>query len=461
MITRRFQFATLCAAIVLSACSDSTQPAPGGGPGSPGGGPGGTPEKFVAIGTSISMGWASDGVYAGSQRASWPALMRFGSDTTAISLPLIQSPGCTSPVLAPIADGKRLSGEPSIGSSECAPNADGVHLPAQNVAIAGALASDALQRPPENASLVNTPWYERVLPVGTTQVTAALAQKPTLVSIELGGNEVLKASSGLVIPDGTVVPFVEFEAAFDAVLDAVGAAHPKVLVFGVPTDARKFPLLRRGDAIFADSAEFAALHVDVSSDCKDSPNYVNVAAKSPFFAMSAAQRFAHGLPNPVFSCADIPGATDLVLTPADIDAVNAILAQMADHAKQEAAKRGYAFASLGALYDKPNLQPATYSVIAQLTSATPFGDYISLDGVHPTAKGQGLLAAAAAEALNAKYPGIAALAVAPLTDLSTQLVQPVAPSMALAWVRQLAAANRGDQLPTCGVPGGCFLTARR
>jgi len=409
-MTVRFHILALGAAIAASACSDSTLPGVSG----PGGGnSGGAAEKFVAIGTSISMGWASDGVYDASQRASWPALMRFGGDTSAISLPLIQSPGCVAPLVAPISDGKRLSGEASVRASACAPNATGVQLPAQNVAIAGALASDALQRTPENASLTVTPWYERVLPAGTTQVSAALAQKPTVISIELGGNEVLGAASGLVIPGGTVVPESQFEAAFDAVLDAVAAARAKVLVFGVPTDARNFPLLRPASAIFADSVEFAALHVDVSSDCRDSPNYVNVAVKAPFVAFSGAERFAHGLSNAVFSCADVPGASDDVLTPADIDAVNAQLAQMADHAKQEAAKRGYAFASLGALYDKPNLVPATYSVVAQLTTASPFGDYISLDGVHPTAKGQALLATAAADALNAKYPGLVALVAVP------------------------------------------------
>src|SRR5690349_24790216 len=63
-----------------------------------------TPEKFVAIGTSVSMGWASNGVYYGSQLTSWPALIGFGT-LQPISLPLIQSPGCISPILAPLGNG--------------------------------------------------------------------------------------------------------------------------------------------------------------------------------------------------------------------------------------------------------------------------------------------------------------------------------------------------------------------
>jgi hypothetical protein len=108
----------------------------------------GAPEKFVAIGTSVSMGWASNGVYAGSQVTSWPELLAFGS-LHSISLPLIQSPGCTSPLVAPLGAGTRLSGEPFAGSTTCAPNVDGVVLPTQNVALAAAIAADAVQTTPE------------------------------------------------------------------------------------------------------------------------------------------------------------------------------------------------------------------------------------------------------------------------------------------------------------------------
>src|SRR3954463_3537621 len=55
-------------------------------------------ERYVAIGTSISMGWASNGVYEATQRTSWPALLGFRTHDP-ITLPLIQSPGCTSPLV--------------------------------------------------------------------------------------------------------------------------------------------------------------------------------------------------------------------------------------------------------------------------------------------------------------------------------------------------------------------------
>src|SRR5690242_687841 len=199
-------------------------------------------ERLVSIGTSITMGWASNGIYAGSQVGAWPALIGFGSEH-AISLPLIQAPGCTSPIVAPIANGLRLSGESIEGSAVCAPNVNGVTLPTQNVALAGALTFDVLQTTPE-AVAGSFPWFGRVLPPSTTPLGAALAQQPTIVSIELGGNEVLNATSGLFAPGVTVVPFPYFAAPYNILLDAVGGTQAKVVLLGLPADGRNLPALR-------------------------------------------------------------------------------------------------------------------------------------------------------------------------------------------------------------------------
>src|SRR4029079_11824713 len=135
------------------------------------------------------------------------------------------------------------------------------------------------------------------------------------------------------------------------------------------------------------AAEFASLHVNVSPNCNGSQNWINVSVKSLVLVFTAAATSTTQL----FSCADIPGTADYVLTPSDIAFLNGTLAQMAAHAKQQADAHGYAFVSLGALYDRADLKPPVYSVIAQLTSQLPYGNYISLDGVHPNALGSSVL----------------------------------------------------------------------
>jgi lysophospholipase L1-like esterase len=363
--------------------------------------------KFVSIGTSVSMGWQSDGVYEATQIVSWPALLELGN-LHPMSLPLISAPGCQSPLVAPLAAGKRLSGESAFGSTVCAPNRSGVVLPTQNVAIAGALAVDAVSTTPEVGAAAR-PWYRRVLPPGTTQLSAALAQHPTFVSVELGANEVLGAITGRVVPFVTVVPFPGFSAPYDLLLNTLGATHVQALLVGLPSDARNFPALRRGDEIWADRLAFSALNVAVSPDCDGSPNYINVAVKVLGTVFAASQS---PLPVP-FSCADIPGAEDDVLTPEDIAVINAMLAQMTAHIRTEAAARHYAYASLGALYDRADLKGGAYSVQKQLTSPLPYGVFMSLDGVHPNALGHLVIAAAAARGINDTYRFGAALARSP------------------------------------------------
>ena len=415
-------------------------------------------ERYVAIGTSISMGWQSDGVYGATQRVSWPALLGFGTGQP-LTLPLIQSPGCTSPLIAPLGAGKRLSGESAAGSTVCAPNEAGVVLPTQNLGIAGALAADALAKPSGPGT---SPWYARVLPPGSTQLTAALAQHPTIVSVELGGNEVLGALSGLVAPGVTVVPFPFYAAPLNAMLDAIGTTQAKVVLFEMPTSAINLPALRPAEEIWADRAEFAALYVTVSPDCHGSPNFINVSVKSLNVAFDGAFRHANGLPNATLSCADIPGTPDLVITPADIAALNALVAQMRAFVAQQAAARGYALASLGALYDRTDLKRKPYSVINHLTSPIPFGLLVSLDGVHPTVFGHAILAVEAARAFNETYGGTYARATSAPSPIGLGELMTDGPSLlAVDLAKAVAASHKSLQLSPCIMPGECRVAAPR
>ena len=452
----RIPIVALCAAALAAACTDAPQTTSPAAP-SPAvssnikvhGG-----ENYVAIGTSISMGWASNGVYAGSQLVSFPAQLRFGSSPQ-ISLPLIESPGCTPPLVVPLGSGLRLSGESAAPSSVCAPNINGVVLPTQNLGIAAALTIDALTRTPGGTSDL---WYPRVLPPGMTQVGAALSQNPTLLSIEFGANEVLKTSSGRVVENETYLSFPLFAQAYDALVGIVGSAEvPRVLLVGFLTQPTNLPALRRGDEIWADRAEFAALHVDVDPNCDGNANYINVSVQALTLVFTAAFTSTHGLPNPVFSCADIPGAEDEIVTPQDIATINALLAQMAEHTRQLALDNHYAFFSLDELYSRADLKPPVYSVISQLTSLTPYGPYISADGMHPSAAGHSVLALAAAHALNKTYSGISAHIDDEAIPLAVRLVEPMTPSMALAWAKRVAAEHQGVRMPTCLLPGGCSV----
>lgn len=364
-------------------------------------------QRYVAIGTSISAGVQSDGLLALTQLTSWPAQLA-GMAGVALKQPYISGTGCRAPIVAPLLLGVRLSGESALTPDAllgCAPLLPGVTLPVDNVSINGALASDALNTTPAIAALsdpANAKIYSRVLQSGMTQVSTMMARNPSIVSVELGSNEILGAISGIVLPP-VVTPFATWMSSYDKVLDSVQKVTKRAVVVGLINDLSHVQAFRSGNDLWGDRAEFALFNVAVSNDCNGSPNLVFVPLLVPTTVLNGlAQAKNGGGPVPL-SCADgSPVAADFILSPPETLAVNTQMRLMTAHIQSEAAARGFAYFPLGALYDAKSAKPP-FSVLALMTLPTPFGAYFSLDGVHPNAAGQAILARAAAQALNTTY----------------------------------------------------------
>lgn len=393
---------------VVSACSDAPSPlSPDRSPSAALEESNALLQRYVAIGTSVSMGWQSDGLTAASQYDSWPAQFTRMAGVT-ITQPYVSGTGCRAPLAAPLASGLRISGEPAgapAASLACAALQSGITLPTQNVAINGATTFNALNSTPESFADPFTPkLYGLVLPPGTTQLRAAMQQKPRVVSVELGANEVLSARSGVAIPDTTITPFAKWAPMYDALVDTVQQVAPRVVLVGLINDVATFPSFRRGAEIFADAAMLlGAFHVQVAADCNASQNLLFVPVRIPIAVATGIGRRNAGLSPAVLSCADGGrGAQDFVLTPAEAGIVNAALGQMNAHIRAVADRHKLAYFELEALYGMPGLKPP-FSAVQLMTSAQPYGSLISLDGIHPSGAGHAILASEAARALNARY----------------------------------------------------------
>jgi hypothetical protein len=351
--------------------------------------------RFVALGTSNSMGVQSAGIFAAGQQAAWPAEVARRAGVP-FSLPLVQDPGCGPPLLPPLASDAALVG--AFGNNlvttvmnTCAPLRTNVSLPANSVAISGADVHDALTATVESKMALSTrvgTLYSRVLPPGKTQVTAMLDQNPTFVSVELTANEVLPASTGRL---DAMTPYDSWVSDYDQVLAAVASTGARAVLVGLPTDAAQFPSIRSSREFFKQWPALLGLGITVSASCYFSTNQLFVpgylltlVAKAPTTA----------------TCADVPGAADYVLTASDISAINARIAQMNAHVRAMATANNWAYFNLDPVYALPK---PPFSVTDLLLSNQPFGPYMSLDGVHPSAAGQSLLASAAVEAINATY----------------------------------------------------------
>ncbi|HET7458150.1 MAG TPA: hypothetical protein VFJ74_10910 [Gemmatimonadaceae bacterium] len=397
-------------AAALAACGDAASTSPTAPPSARANESGGRGDfqRYVAIGTSVSMGWRSDGVFADFQETSWPAqLARMAGRE--MSLPLIADPGCRSPLVAPLAAGVRRSGEAAATPApllSCAPLLDGVVLPAQNLAINAALTRDALFTTPENVTdASNARLYSRVLPSGATQVSAMIAQNPKIVSVEFGANELLGAREGAYQPGVTVVPTAYWEPQYMTLLDDVQGVAQKAVLAGLVDRVEDFPAFRTGAELYAARATFAPFNVAVSTDCDGSTNLLFVPVRVPVAVANGVGRARAGLGPYTLSCANAPSSTgikDYVLDVSDVAAIDAQLAAMDAIILREANARGFAYFRLNALYGE-TVTKAPFNAVTLMTSAEPYGPYVSLDGVHPSAAGAEVIAHAAAAALNARY----------------------------------------------------------
>jgi lysophospholipase L1-like esterase len=290
---------------------------------------------------------------------------------------------------------KRASGESVTvpdASIQCSQNESGVQLPTQNLAVPGALTGDALNtRPEDKTDPYGSQLYRRFLPPGESQISALENLSPKFVSVELGANDILGILGGAVIAGATFVPFAVWATQYNVVLDRVGATNPQgVLLVGLGREIAQLPNLRRGSELWADRAAFLSAF-----------NLVVVNAFVPAAVAAGLQRRAAGAAPFTMSCTE--GAfnvQDRILTPAEAAIVDAQLVQMSDHVRAQAALRGYAFIELEVLY---GIDKAPYSVVAQMTTGTPYGPNISLDGIHPSAAGHTIIAQAALGAIDDRY----------------------------------------------------------
>jgi len=396
-------FAGSVALVVLAACSDDKTTGPAGQAAF---------ARYVAIGTSLTMGVQSDGVVYFSQQQDWTKLLAHQAFAP-YTQPLIAPPGCFSPLIAPLQFSRRLSGvsatanlATNIPDTLCA--AFGTYtLPTNDLGIDGANTYDALRVTPETASvdgLKRRRQYRLVLPPKTTQVMAMIRQKPTLVSVELGANEVLGVTTGLVAPAAayrtpfTFVPNSVWQPVYAQVLDSVNKTGAKAILVGVP-DVSSIVSFRTGDELWQNRAEFANFGVLINADCQANTNLIFVPIKVAT-AVGTAQATGTAFD---LSCTDTPGAQDNILTPADVTTITAVVAGMNSFIQSQASANGWAYLDLNAVLGKAIANRGAYSVVKQLTCALPYGQYISMDGVHPNVQGYQEMANAAADALNATY----------------------------------------------------------
>ncbi|RMG47922.1 MAG: hypothetical protein D6718_02625, partial [Acidobacteria bacterium] len=220
--------------------------------------------KYVAVGDSLTAGYASGGLVADHQAYSYPALLadRFGSEQP-FEQPWISDPGIpTLLVLHSLVPGVVLD-QDHDGDGTADPPGSPLNLflprPYDNLGIPGAAVRHTVHPPPPPGDPDRPFFYDLVIrgdliPDGTedTVVQQVAALQPTFVTIWIGANDILGAAlSGC---DGSVAsldpnwfcpitPSEAFDADFQLLVDSIDATGASLAIANLP-DVTAIPFVQ-------------------------------------------------------------------------------------------------------------------------------------------------------------------------------------------------------------------------
>jgi lysophospholipase L1-like esterase len=369
-------------------------------------------ESYVALGNSLTAGYQSGGINDSTQRESYAVLLAHAMGTR-FALPLLAEPGCPPPI-------DNFQTQHRVGggtSTTCA-----LRVPTSitgiinNVAVPGATSVD----PTATTSPASNTLTQLILG-GESQAKRAHEADPTFVSVWIGNNDVLEAAvSGMLAATPGVSPGVtpvdDFSASYGAMLDSLTTAPTLQggVLIGV-VNVSQVPVLFPA-ALLVNSAQVRAAFeaatggsVTIHPSCTATTTSLisflivpqirlfrtdpaNPAAHPPVIACEKNQP---GVPAPVGDIFVLDAAEQASIT-STVNDYNAFI--------QERAK------ALGWAYYDPNVALANlrgqglippFPNLADPTK--PYGDYISLDGIHPAKAAHLLIANALVDAINAQY----------------------------------------------------------
>ena len=398
-----------------------------------------TVTKYVAIGNSLTAGYQSNGLYKSAQDYSYPNLIAGQLRFAGVNLPTFEQPYYSDPG-TPGADGKASRYEiislagPVIGPKGLVPGSPinlSLARPYDNLGVPGAVIFDLLDTtsflakagPPRS-----NPLFSLILrnpAFGKNILTQAAALRPDLVTFWLGNNDVLGyASSGGFSPNAPTSTAV-FGALYTQALDSLRGALPnaKIVVANIP-DVTVIPFfttlgpkirpslpagvtfryqkhgetgVATGSATLADNSVLICLTGSAYTSYLGRPSgrwYRDKGYPALPAGIDTTQPFGFHPQNPW------PDA--LVLDADEINTCATTIAAFNQAISAAAAARNAAVVDINSFLT--SVRAIGYSWAGQkYTTDYVSGGLFSLDGVHPSSRGAGIIANQFIKAINAKF----------------------------------------------------------
>lgn len=375
------------------------------------------PVTLGALGNSLASGFINGGLIESGQVGSFPNLIAQNMGITDFAQPIVGAPG-----LGPLGTPLFVDEHGVITSSE-APDPTTVlrnpfhPVPYDNMGVPGATTSDVLNAFDSGTSTGSANiFFNLVLrnadprapglglpPGGLTQLDQMLALRPTFLLLWLGANDILAGATGGNPEVGVnVTPLSLFESDFVAICDAItGGGLSRVVVANLPSvlSTPRFTTI----PLTATVAPGVNLRWVMDEDTDgDADSVVVVLLTAPVSDPSVAPDYLPG------GGSSIP--SNQTITEAELALLEDLTEDYNDVILREASSRGWghvdAYTELLALPGDPT-DLASFIQLNRIfpwdgTQQNPFSAF-SIDGVHPSEKGQARIANVFIRELNATF----------------------------------------------------------
>lgn len=382
--------------------------------------------RFVSIGNSLTMAEQSSSVFEAIQMYSFGKLIANQVGTT-YEQATFSDPGTGGRLEIRSIDLVNGSAEIVTNSNQGVPTNLTYPAPYNNLGVKGAFLTDVLNARDANSCYtanfgVPNPLFNAVLRGLGTQLELAIAQQPTFVTLWIGNNDILAfATRGGLFP---ITDVQQFAANYKTILDNLQTAGAQVIMANIP-DVKNIPFFKTvGPGIGfqlqqnqipgmvyqttsgigqATVADLFNLNVLILLTGSSAAGYIGDTEGKYYSDNNIPVPPGVNTAFPFGLFPENPWPNNLILDPTEMSIVDQIVAAYNGIINTEATSRGFAVVDIYSLLN--SIGQSGGIVVNGITFRSDFitGNTYSLDGVHPTTQGYGIVANAFIETINAKY----------------------------------------------------------
>jgi len=391
--------------------------------------------RFVSVGNSLTMGEQSSSVFESAQMYSFGNLIAKQVGAT-YAQATFSEPGTPGRLEIESLNPFTLYTNPGQGS----PTNLTYPAPYNNLGVKGAFLYDVLNARSANTCYtanfgVPNPLFDAVLRGFGTQLELAIAQQPTLLTLWIGNNDILAFATrgGLFPPTDPAV----FQTQYTQVLTALSSTGAQIIIGGMPNAlltpyfttvgpgvGLKLQTIPGVQGLVYQTTGAPGIALATPTDLINKTVLVTLSASSAvnYLGDTNGTYYAvNGIPvppgvNTAFPFGltpENPFPNNLVLDPTEIAAYLQLRTGYNQIISGLAASFNYSVINWDDLFEGLASGGLTFNGV-NFSATYISGNFFSLDGIHPTSQGYGIIANEFIKVINNKYS-----ASIPLVDVST------------------------------------------